>query len=159
MNDPLLGEFPGLASGYRTTSQATDEYNCIAWAAGRDDCWWWPGHLDGFWPPGVPAVATLAAFEAAYRFLGYELCPSGGFEPQFEKIAIFSDADNVPTHAARQLMSGRWTSKLGREVDIEHGSPEALTSGVYGAPALFMRRRRPLWQRVVALVLRTRAKL
>lgn len=159
MNDPLVAEFPGLAAGYRITSPPTDDYNCIAWAAGRDDRWWWPGHPDGFWPTGVPIAATLAAFEAAYRSIGYEICASGVFESQYDKIVIFTDAGGIPTHAARQLIDGRWTSKLGRDIDIEHKSPEALTSTIYGAPALFMRRRRPFWRRAAGLVLRMVGKL
>lgn len=158
MNDPLVTEFPGLATGYRVTSPSSDAYNCIAWAAGRDDRWWWPGDPDSFWPLEVPAAATLPAFEAAYRSLGYERCASGGFDSQFDQIAIFADPGGVPTHAARQLLSGRWTSKLGRDVDIEHVAPEALTSVVYGTPALFMRRRRSFWRRAAALVLRIGAR-
>jgi len=158
VNDPLVAMFPGLAAGYRITSPTSDDYNCIAWAAGRGDRWWWPGHPDGFWPPGVQAAATVAAFEAAYRSVGYEACASGAFESVFDKIVIFTDAAGVPTHAARQLLSGRWTSKLGRDVDIEHRAPESLTSVVYGAPALFMRRRRSFWRRVAAFVLRIAAK-
>jgi hypothetical protein len=87
---------------------------------------------------------TVDAFEAAYRSVGYERCGSSGFELRFEKIAVFAKPNGEPTHAARQLDSGRWTSKLGRHVDIEHGEPNVLTSAVYGAPVMFMRRRRSL---------------
>ena len=35
--------FPALVgTGYFVTSPATPEYNCIAWAAGETDRWWWP---------------------------------------------------------------------------------------------------------------------
>ncbi|MCY3693393.1 MAG: hypothetical protein OXI54_12245 [Chloroflexota bacterium] len=34
-------ELPHLASeGYEITSNPTDEYNCIAYAAGETDRWW-----------------------------------------------------------------------------------------------------------------------
>lgn len=159
MNDPLVAVFPGLARGYRITSPATNDYNCLAWAAGRDDRWWWPGHPDAFWPPGVPAAATVATFAAAYRSIGYEACVSGVLELRFDKIVIFADAAGVPTHAARQLVRGTWTSKLGRDVDIEHRAPESLTSVDYGAPVLFMKRRRPFWRRMAAFALTILARL
>ena len=34
-------------------------------------------------------------------------------------MAVFADPTG-PTHAARQLADGRWSSKLGRREDIEH---------------------------------------
>jgi hypothetical protein len=43
-------------------------------------------------------------------------------------------------HAARQLPTGRWTSKLGKAVDIEHDTPEGVTGPVYGAVVKFLRR-------------------
>lgn len=94
MIDPLVVEFPGLAtSGYRVTSEATDRYNCIAWAASRSDRWWWP-HPDAFWPVGVPMQLTLDAFVAVYGTLGYASCTTDSLEVRFEKIAIFTNARN-----------------------------------------------------------------
>src|SRR5262249_25482751 len=63
---------------------ATREYNCIAWAAGDTEHWWWPD-LDPendaiFWPPGVPTEETLDAFAAAFATLGY--VPCSGEEPE-----------------------------------------------------------------------------
>lgn len=64
--------FPNLAgTQYRITSARSVNYNCIAWAAGRDDVWWWPDPLGrGFWPLGVARVATLEAFMQAFATLG-----------------------------------------------------------------------------------------
>jgi hypothetical protein len=31
----------------------------------------------------------------------------------FQKIAIYADAQNVPRHVARQVPNGEWTSKIG----------------------------------------------
>lgn len=146
MNDPLLAAFPGLAlNGYRITSPATYSYNCIAWAAARNDRWWWPAP-DAYWPPAAPITTTLPAFEAAYATLGYVRCSDAEFEIRAEKIAIYASPAGEPTHAARQLDRDRWTSKLGPNVDIEHATPDALNGPDYGAPALFMRRPRPLWR-------------
>ena len=44
-------------------------------------------------------------------------------------------------HAARQLSDGRWTSKLGELVDIEHPDLADVAGGIYGQPNLYMERR------------------
>ena len=109
--------------GFAATSPATPEYNCIAWAAGETDRWWWPDPMRlGAWPPGVPRQETLEAFLQAYETLGYEPCESDTLDPGVEKVAIYVDDAGRPTHAARQLPSRKWTSKLGRAEDIEHDS-------------------------------------
>jgi len=79
---------------------------------------------------------------AAYVQEGFTVCPSGALELGFEKIAIFVDDAGEPRHAARQLTSGAWTSKLGPNVDIEHRDVQAVGGLVYGEPQVFMRRHR-----------------
>ena len=66
-------------------------------------------------------------------------CLSDSLESGFEKIALFVDPSGMPTHAARQLTDGRWTSKLGASVDIEH-SLRDLEGDQYGRVALVLRR-------------------
>ena len=154
MTDPsvFFKIFPRLVNGgYRVTSAPTSQYNCIAWAAARHDRWWWPDHPDGFWPPEAPPDETLGAFEAAFANLGYVRCNDDSLELCYEKIAIYASTAGVPTHAARQLHTGRWTSKLGHLEDIEHSSPDALISNCYGSPALIMRRRLGLFQLALRL--------
>jgi hypothetical protein len=155
VNGPLLNLFPGLAAdGYRETSPPTWDYNCIAWAASRTDRWWEPdASLQFFWPPGVPRQYTLIAYVAAYESEGFVVCPSDHFEIFSEKIVIYVVSNGVPKHAARQLDNGKWTSKLGPNIDIEHATPEAVSGGHYGQPACFMRRRRSL-PRVLAILYR-----
>ena len=104
--------------------------------------WWWPDRLGQyFWPANVPRRRTLSAFVQAYGQRGYEQCGSDAFEPEFEKIALFADSDGLPTHAARQLPTGRWTSKLGRLEDIEHDLT-GLEGEQYGSIAVIMMRPR-----------------
>jgi hypothetical protein len=51
---PLEDVFPGLqGTAYRVTSPADRGYNCIAWAAGVTDDWWWPPLTDA--PSRPPA--------------------------------------------------------------------------------------------------------
>jgi hypothetical protein len=135
--------FPKLiGSPYTVTSSATQDYNCIAWAAGDDQRWWWPD-LAGvrYWPPGVPRLESLSAFQAAFATLGYSTCNDELLELGFENIAIFADGQG-PQHAARQLANGGWTSKLGEVDDIEHELRD-LEGSDYGGVVAFMRRTIP----------------
>jgi hypothetical protein len=121
-------------------------YNCIAWAAGDTENWWWPsGSPDDYWPPGVPCEESLDAFVLAYQTLGYVACDDGCLEPQFEKIAIYglmTRGTISPTHAARQLSNGCWTSKLGPHEDIEHMFPTCVECSDYGVVVRLMKRPR-----------------
>jgi hypothetical protein len=139
--DRIEGVFPELrGKDWRVTSSATRRYNCIAWAAGDTSRWWWPGDpADGYWPAGIERTETLSAFKAAFSLLGYEPCETWEAEPGYEKVAIFADLAGIPTHAARQLTSGRWTSKLGNWEDIEHNLQD-ICGDDYGAVDRVMRR-------------------
>jgi hypothetical protein len=135
-------KFPLLAPGtFQQASPATPAYNCIAWAAGIDSVPWWP-HRDAFWPPGIPYEDTVDAFVRAFATLGYTQCADGVLETDFEKVAIYADFTGTPTHAARQLTDGTWTSKLGQDADIVHTEPRVLNGPEYGTVVRFMRRRR-----------------
>jgi hypothetical protein len=126
------------AENYCITSPTSWQYNCIAWALGLSDAWWWP--VPGrFWPAGVPREETVEAFLAALGTRGYSSCSSSEVEVGLEKIAVYSTG-NVPTHAALQLFNGWWTSKLGPSFDIEHSNLEALAGGVYGDPVALLHR-------------------
>jgi hypothetical protein len=142
----LLEEaFPGLAGrGYQVTSPRDADYNCIAFAAGDTHNWWWPGRDVGreYWPAGVPRERTRDAFVAAFASLGYTVCEGEGPESGYEKVALFADAAGRPTHAARQLPGGGWSSKLGKAEDIEHGLHD-LEGALYGSVVLLMKRPAP----------------
>ncbi len=134
--NPLESIFSRLHSGnYRITSPKDSVYNCIAWAVGDTTQWWWPDPPgQEYWPAGVPREETVPAFLAAFATLGFEPGASEELEAGVEKIALFVNATGMPTHAARQLLSGRWTSKLGRGEDIEHDLQD-LTGTMYGRVA------------------------
>jgi hypothetical protein len=137
--------FPALTpSNYRITSPESRDYNCIAWAAGTDDRWWWPDNqYTAYWPDGVPREETLAAFIQAYSLVGYVPCNTSDYESGFEKIAIYTNERRKPTHAARQTQTGRWTSKLGRYEDIEHDKLDDLSGSNYGEVMVIMKRPNP----------------
>jgi hypothetical protein len=133
--------FPNLRKdSYFIASPETINYNCIAWAAGNGEKWWWPDpQSQYFWPPGIPREETIEAFVKAYEILGYSICQNAEYENGFEKIAVYVDSIGRPTHAARQLISGRWTSKLGGLEDIEH-TLDGLAGSKYGNVAIIMKR-------------------
>jgi hypothetical protein len=146
--------FPKLFGGqYGLTSGRTKRYNCIAWALGQNDAWW-EASLDGYWPKGIPDDGSVQAAIQLFESFGFACTHLGdvGFEIGVLKVAIYGDGGSY-THAARQLPSGRWTSKIGRLQDIEHDSLDALTSvanrigtdadQAYGVLVQIMRNDRP----------------
>ncbi len=92
-----------------------------------------------YWVEDVPAELTIEAFVWAYGTLGFLPCEDSELETGFEKIALYATPDGEPTHAARQLPTGKWTSKLGRWQDIEH-ELEGLVCELYGSVKLVLRR-------------------
>jgi hypothetical protein len=131
--DNILADFPNLNhGGWQITSDPSEDYNSIAWAAGLTSRWWWPDGLED-WPAGAPCEETITAFAAALGTTGYVPCDNGDWEVDTEKVALYAIGDR-PKHAARQLPNGKWTSKLGAGHDIEHDS--------LGAVVLFLKRQR-----------------
>jgi hypothetical protein len=144
-NFDIMLTFPKLdtASKFEIKSPCTKEYNCIAWAAGEDDRWWWPDKSgDKYWPESIPRAEKLSAFVQAFESLDYVECNNGDLEDGFEKIAIYTKPAGTPAHAARQLSDGVWTSKLGNENDIIHHQVIGVEGTQYGKVAVFMKRPR-----------------
>src|SRR5262249_19467017 len=100
--------------------------------------WYQPGR---FWPiPASPDEAGIGVLEQMFLSMGYRDC--GGddsLEPGYEKVALYGYA-LFYTHAARQLPTGKWTSRLGPQQDIEHHSPHDVTGPAYGEVAQVMKR-------------------
>ena len=139
----IEAEFPNLKKHkYKITSPVSPEYNCIAWVVGDNTKWWWPDmQYIAYWPEYIPREISLDSFIRLFTSLGYMLCEDEMFEKGYEKVAIFIDNTGVPTHTTRQLLNGRWTSKLGKYIDIEHGL-KGLTNSSYGKVAQIMKRKR-----------------
>lgn len=123
-------------------SDATFDYNCIAWTLGDSTIWWstLPGY---FWPPRTPRPMTVVQnVVEMYKRNGFSECQSLELEPGIEKIAIYSSSGRFK-HAARQLESGKWTSKLAEHEDVEHDTAETLLGGEFESIARIMKRPRP----------------
>ncbi|MFO8009043.1 MAG: hypothetical protein R6V05_15060 [Candidatus Brocadiia bacterium] len=130
------------AGGFKKTSDRDARYNCIGWAAGEQR-WWEPDSAcQYYWPPGVPREYTVCAYVEVFRSLGYQVCSDVSFEQGFEKVAIFSRGD-TPTHAARQATgganAGKWTSKMGKNIDVLH-QLQGATGELYGNVAAVLKR-------------------
>jgi len=76
---------------------------------------------------------------AAFATLGYAPCADGNLEEGVEKVVIYL-RQGVPTHMARQLASGAWTSKLGDAWDIGHLLPTEVGGRIYGDAVQYLSR-------------------
>lgn len=136
----LLAAFPDLADSDPAVTHPPDaRYNCVAWAAGVTDAWWWPDDPAGYWPPTAPSEATAEAVSAALATVGYVPCGDGNPEPGFDRVAIYV-RDGVATHVAVQRDGDRWSSKLGRDCAVSHDTPAALEGAVFGVVFGYLRR-------------------
>ncbi len=139
----LAGRFEN-ARVVTLTSEPTDRYNCFAYAAGDESRNWDP--FGDYWPASAPRARSVSAVVAAFATLGYAPCTDGRLIPDVEKVAVYvklrgsRDPAEV-THAARQLSNGRWKSKIGGHVDVEHDLDD-LRGETYGYPSYFLSRSR-----------------
>ena len=131
--------FPGLKDNFTVTSPKDTRYNCIAWAYGENHKWFWPAKRC-YWPTNIPYENTPEAFIKLFAAIGYQHCEDSLLELGYEKIALYIK-DNEPQHAAKQLNNGKWTSKLGQDIDIQHDTPACLNGPLYGNAIVFMRRK------------------
>src|SRR5260370_19969438 len=144
MRANLARIFPQLESApYEITSPEDVKYNCVAWAAGRAEVRrrWWPAPSPFYYWPVEPREETVAGCIMAFGQSGYADCDTGDLEAGSEKLAIYADDADTPTHMARQLASGQWTSKLGELEDIQHMTLDQLSGSDYGRVVQFLKRK------------------
>lgn len=98
----LRALFPQLdSSRYRCTSEATPEYNCLAWAV-CDNRKWGDAPPDYYWPPNIPSEWTVPNIMDVLRTVGFRQCGTFKHEWGFEKVAIYADRyTSRVTHFAR----------------------------------------------------------
>jgi len=125
------------------TSPEDENYNCFAFAADDNEKWWSPLRRY-YWPPNFPRELELKCFINVWiTLLNYEPCGMDeNYEMGFEKVAIYCKVGTEePTHMANQLENGRWKSKLGENIDIEHDL-ETLEDEFYGRVIIILKRRK-----------------
>ena len=116
-----------LADGYVPKSPPSDVYNCVGYAAGDESRVWQGYRVAGYWPEGAKQGREIAALLDAFEKIGYVSCGlDGSLEPDYDKVVLYWDGKKDWTHAARQWIDGRWTSKMGDLEDIIHKTPYAL---------------------------------
>lgn len=141
VTERLTGLFGNLSDAeYAVTSPEDVLYNCIAFAADDTSQKWWP-NAPTYWPI-AEREESIPNFLAAFQTLGYEECASAELEDGVEKIALYADADAIPTHMALQTESGKWKSKLGDFEDIEHATLDQLNGFDYGQAVTYLKRKR-----------------
>ncbi|HEX8913041.1 MAG TPA: hypothetical protein VF796_11825 [Humisphaera sp.] len=132
-------KYPTAVGKYAHTSSRDKRYNCIGWAAtGQKNQWW--QHTPGYkWP--AKRSSLVESLVAVFVSLGYEQRDrtETALEPGYEKVAVYA-RNGFWKHAARQLPSGKWTSKLGLLEDIEHDDPTVICGLTYGEVHCIMRR-------------------
>jgi hypothetical protein len=150
---------------YEVTDNETNDYNCIGLAAGDKTRWWEPEPSGQYYWPIPNREYTVRCYTEAFESLGYQKCICSLKKRSFEKVAIYHDPlgcveaiDNfgmwhpevlpkTPTHAAKQLPSGEWNSKLGGWEEIKHKTLSCLNGTditgkriSYGKPIQILKR-------------------
>jgi hypothetical protein len=119
--DPLL----------KKTSEATQQYNCIAWAFEDNTKKWWPSKR-AYWPEKFDGMNAMEAFSFLFAKNGWVKTDNRLAAAGLKKIALYyNPLTGEPTHAARLLENGFWTSKLGDHIDLSHELSE-LEGPEYG---------------------------
>lgn len=136
----ILKEFPNTQiEPFIHTSPVDINYNCIAWAACDNTRWYEPDPYGYYyWPPQITREYTVESYINLYEFFGFQRCEDGNIEEGFIKVAVF-EKNGFPTHASRQLDNGSWTSKLGKNIDVEH-TLFNIQNGAYGNVIQFLKK-------------------
>ena len=136
----VIADFPNTKiEPFIQTSYEDVRYNCIAWAASDDTRWYEPDPYGiYYWPINIDREYTTEAYINLYETLGYLRCNNGDLETGFIKIAVFENG-GLPSHAARQLTDGNWTSKLGKNIDVTH-TIFSIEDGLYGVVIQYLRK-------------------
>lgn len=149
-SNPLEFSHPGFPNStdekLKYHSPKTKEYNCIAFALGIQDKWIDPETQEPligtkpYWPSLISRDRSLNAFIKLFESYGFQKCEHSAIEEEYLKIAIYIKESKV-THAARQLDTGMWVSKLGMSVDCIHSLP-AINNGIYGVVGQYMKKKK-----------------
>lgn len=99
MRRAIDAQFPALAAaGYEIIGEPTDEYNCIAYAAGETHRWWSnEDSVQLYWPEPAGRTPLIASLIAVFTNLGYEPADDDSVEAGYVKVALFRTMGNGRT--------------------------------------------------------------
>jgi hypothetical protein len=145
----LRGIFPAFAASKRNITSPIDlNYNCVSWAIKDTNNWWEPYGMIipppppvYHWPDNLPQDLLPQTFVKFFQGYGFEVTQDSQREVGIEKLAIYVREGEFQ-HVARQLPNGRWTSKIGKQEDIEHNLRDLESDNPfgYGRASIFMKR-------------------
>ncbi|MFO0925979.1 MAG: hypothetical protein U0736_02945 [Gemmataceae bacterium] len=113
------------------------QYNCFAWSVGLTNNYFFPDNY-----------ADMHRFFAARRFTAYASLTPRLLNPRlYQTVAVYGYPDPatgrmIYTHAARQEVTGKWTSKLGELGLIQHDTAQDIAGGNWGQVVRYYYRRR-----------------
>lgn len=101
------------------------DYNCVAYTLGSKKYTIYPviAH-QWIWPFDVSEDDSknlnIGNFLEFYKLFGYNLCRNSSYEPDFNKIALYTYNATYFVHAAIQKDDKWWISKMGENELFEH---------------------------------------
>ncbi len=139
-NHLSLSQFPNsYIEPFSITSPETPQYNCVAWAL-DDSEHWWEADEDYQWLNNIDFDNTLSTMQAFFKHFDYEPIDKPNMRNGIEKIALFSNDGINCSHVAKQLLSKKWTSKLGVSHDVIH-TLMAMENGIYGDVVMILQKK------------------
>lgn len=158
MKEMVVDHFPNMdINNVAIDDEDTPEYNCIGYAIGDTNKPWWPRGGEGgfyYWPETEKDAEkySVSTFDHLLMTTGHgSITDSEKPEEGYVKLALFTEGDK-PTHLARQLADGEWSSKVGAGPLIRHGFDiHEMDNGVYGNVAKIYKLKNEDWQRLRTL--------
>lgn len=95
--------------------------------------WWEPCSGGYFWPKDMPRDYSIKTLIRVFESLGYAACDGHEPEPGVQKVAIYAIGSETWEHAAIQTQDGKWSSKIGENIDIAHDTLDGLYGGLPGS--------------------------
>jgi len=132
---------------WSAASDPVGTYNCFGFALGYNQWWEPPVFIDelianeeAIWPLGLSESLDIDNYIAAARTERFYVSQDAMWEESCDTIMLyFTTNDRKFQHAARQVSSGVWSSKLGTGSDITHAI-DGIDRIDFGTGRIYMKR-------------------